>query len=110
MKNFKEKWGIESNIQLTVIFIVFAVTGSTSVKLSSPLIEWVGISSEETFWLLYWPLNILITFILYQVLLVTFGTVFGQHSFFWRFEKKMLSRFGIDLDKSRESKLDEHSK
>jgi len=31
------------------------------------------------------------------VLLVAMGWVFGQFHFFWDFEKKMLSRFGINL-------------
>jgi len=97
MKNFKERWNIDSNLQLTIIIIVFAITGSSSVKLSTPLIEFIGLSTETTNWLVYWTLNVLITFGLYQVLLITFGTLFGQFKFFWSFEKKMLSRFGINL-------------
>ena len=97
MKNFKERWNIDSNLQLTIIIIVFAITGSSSVKLATPLIEFIGLSSEKTNWLVYWTLNVLITFGLYQVLLITFGTLFGQFKFFWSFEKKMLSRFGINL-------------
>lgn len=97
MKNFKEKWNIDSNLQLTIILIVFAITGSFSVKFATPLIALLGLSTETTNWLVYWTLNVLITFGLYQVLLVTFGTLFGQFKFFWSFEKKMLSRFGINL-------------
>ena len=97
MKNFKERWNIDSNLQLTIIIIVFAITGSSSVKLATPLIEFIGLSTETTNWLVYWTLNVLITFGLYQVLLITFGTLFGQFKFFWSFEKKMLSRFGINL-------------
>ena len=97
MKNFKERWNIDSNLQLTIIIIVFAITGSSSVKLATPLIEFIGLSREKTNWLVYWTLNVLITFGLYQVLLITFGTLFGQFKFFWSFEKKMLSRFGINL-------------
>jgi hypothetical protein len=36
-------------------------------------------------------------FPLYQVLLVLIGALFGQFSFFWGFEKKMLRRFGLKL-------------
>ena len=32
---------------------------------------------------------------LYQVLLVSFGFIFGQFSFFWAFEKKMLRSCGL---------------
>ena len=97
MKNFKERWNIDSNQQLIIILIVFAITGSSSVKLATSLIEFIGLSTETTNWLVYWTLNVLITFGLYQVLLITFGTLFGQFKFFWSFEKKMLSRFGINL-------------
>jgi hypothetical protein len=30
MKNKKKRWKIESNFQLVLLFIVFAITGSTS--------------------------------------------------------------------------------
>ena len=98
MENFKKKWGIESNFQLTIILIVFTITGSSSVKFANPLIEFIGISPDNLHWLVYWILNILITFGLYQVLLLVFGTLFGQFKFFWKFEKKMLSRFGIKFE------------
>ena len=98
MENFKKKWGIETNFQLTIILLVFAITGSSSVKFANPLIEFIGISPDNVYWILYWTLNILITFGLYQVLLLIFGTLFGQFKFFWEFEKKMLSRFGIKFE------------
>ena len=98
MENFKKKWGIETNFQLTIILLVFAITGSSSVKFANPLIDFIGITPDKVYWLLYWTLNILITFGLYQVLLLIFGTLFGQFKFFWEFEKKMLSRFGIKFE------------
>ena len=98
MENFKKKWGIETNFQLTIILLVFAITGSSSVKFANPLIDFIGITPDKFYWLLYWTLNILITFGLYQVLLLIFGTLFGQFKFFWEFEKKMLSRFGIKFE------------
>ena len=99
MKKFKEKWGIESNFQLTIILIVFAITGSCSVMVADPLITMMGVSQESTHAVIYWTVNILTTFIVYQVLLVTFGKLFGQFEFFWKFEQKMLSRFGISISR-----------
>lgn len=89
MKKLKKRWGIESNWQLTVIFIVFAITGSTAAKLAAPITDFIGITNEMG-WYIYWPVRILIIFPVYQVLLVLFGWLFGQHRFFWGFEKKML--------------------
>ena len=100
MKKLKERWGIESNFQLTIIFIVFAITGSLSAYLAKPVLVFIGLSREafpEHFFggFIYYALRILLIFPIYQVLLVVIGSVFGQHTFFWNFEKKMLSRLGL---------------
>jgi hypothetical protein len=94
MKALKKRWGIESNFQLAIIFIVFAITGSTSAWLSQPVCLWLGIMKEDFgFW--HTPVRLLIIFPLYQVLLVLIGFLFGQFKFFWAFEKKMLKRMGF---------------
>ncbi|MBK0370022.1 DUF6787 family protein [Flavobacterium agrisoli] len=94
MKRLKERWGVTSNLQLTIIFIVFALTGSASAWLSKPFCVWLGISKENVgFW--FTPLRLLLIFPIYQVLLVAIGTLFGQFTFFWAFEKKMLKAMGF---------------
>ncbi len=95
MEKLKNRWGIDSNFQIVIIFIVFAVTGSAAAKLAAPLTEFIGLDSETTNAWLYWPVRILLIFPIYQVLLVTFGWLFGQFEFFWNFEKKMLNRLGL---------------
>ncbi|EMY81524.1 diacylglyceryl transferase [Psychroflexus gondwanensis] len=100
MKKLKERWGIQSNFQLVIIFIVFAITGSLSAYLAKPilnLLELTRTSFPEHFFgtFGYYSLRILIIFPIYQVLLVAIGTLFGQNKFFWNFEKKMLSRLGL---------------
>ncbi|MGI9552045.1 MAG: DUF6787 family protein [Aurantibacter sp.] len=100
MDKLKERWGIHSNFQLIIIFIVFAITGSSSVYVAKPFLEWVGMNRgafSETWWgaTVYWTLRILLIFPFYQVLLIIFGWLFGQFKFFWGFEKKMLSRMGL---------------
>jgi hypothetical protein len=97
MNRLKEKWQISSNLQLAIIFIVFAITGSTASKIAAPVVHFFGIYSE-TNPILYWPLRIILIFPLYQVLLVLFGWIFGQFKFFWSFEKKMLKRLRILKD------------
>jgi manganese efflux pump family protein len=104
MKNIFEKlklrWGITSYWQMVVIFIVFGVTGSSSVKVAGPVLELLGIDNSMSGWI-FWPLRILLIFPVYQVLLVFFGWLFGQFDFFWAFEKKMLSRF-VPKDRKKE--------
>lgn len=95
MKKLKERWGITSNIQFAVIFIVFAITGSASVMVSKPIMGLLGITKDSLPYFLYIILKIIIVLPLYQILLVGFGFVFGQYTFFWNFEKKMLKGMGL---------------
>ena len=44
---FKTKYGIKSNYQLIVIFIVFGITGSTAAFLSDPLMEFINIKKSN---------------------------------------------------------------
>ncbi|MCM4160331.1 diacylglyceryl transferase [Antarcticibacterium flavum] len=95
MNRLKQRWGIDSNFQIILILIVFAITGSTSAKLAGPLCDFLGIYQESSHWALYWFARLVLIFPIYQVLLVSFGWLFGQFNFFWQFEKKMLSRMGF---------------
>ncbi|HEU0135807.1 MAG TPA: DUF6787 family protein [Flavobacterium sp.] len=95
MNKLKQRWGITSNFQLTIIFIVFAITGSSSAILAELLMNWFGWTKQNMNLWLYWPLRIILIFPAYQVLLVFFGFVFGQFKFFWNFEKKMLRSMGL---------------
>ena len=96
MKNLKKRWGIETNFQLTIIFVVFAITGSASAWLSKPFCFWLGITKTDLgFW--FTPVRLLLIFPLYQLLLVLIGFIFGQFKFFWDFEKKMLKKMGFDF-------------
>ncbi len=95
MKKLKERWGIVSNTQLIIIFIVFGITGSVSAKIAGPAMDIMGWYQETMNPWIYWPVRILLIFPIYQVLLIFFGWLFGQFTFFWNFEKKMLSRMGL---------------
>lgn len=95
MKRLKERWGITSNIQFTVVFIVFAITGSASVMVSKPIMGFLGITKDSLPYILYLILKIIIVLPVYQILLVGFGFLFGQFAFFWNFEKKMLKAMGL---------------
>ena len=102
MQGLKKRWGIRSNLQLTIIFIVFALTGSASAWLSRPFCLWLGITKEDIgFW--FTPVRLLMIFPIYQILLVFIGTLFGQFEFFWALKKKMLRsmRLGFLLPKEK---------
>ena len=92
MAGFKERWNIQSNWQLFIIIVVFAVTGSTAAYCSKPILALLGIIKYEVSHWLYYPLYIILIFPVYQVLLVSFGFLFGQFQFFWAFEKRFFKR------------------
>ena len=91
----EQRWQVQYRWEMIVIFIVFSITGSTSVMIGRPILKAIGLNTENLPAILYWPLFILASFIFYQVFLVSFGWLFGQHAFFWNMEKKMLKRFRI---------------
>lgn len=95
MKKLKERWGVTSNKQIVIIFTVFAITGFSSLQLAKPCLSLIGIPDTfEPHWL-YRVLRLLLIFPIYQIILVFVGYIFGQFSFFWEFEKKMLVRLKL---------------
>ena len=94
-KKLANKWVVQFRWEMIAIFIVFAITGSISAKLAAPLTNLLGMTQESTNPWIFWPVRIFIILPIYQVLLVGFGWLFGQFTFFWTFEKKMLSRMGL---------------
>ena len=94
-KKLEHKWVVDYRWEMIRIFIVFAVTGSSSMYVGRPIMKLIGITKENLNPVIYWVLFIIIGLFFYQILLVTFGWIFGQHKFFREFEKKMLRRFGL---------------
>lgn len=101
MEKLKKRWGISSTRQILLIILVFGITGSSSVYAAKPVLDLIGFArgnfSTEFLWggLIYYTLRFLLIFPIYQVLLVTYGWIFGQFKFFWAFEKNMLEKMGF---------------
>ncbi|WP_177763800.1 DUF6787 family protein [Flavobacterium sp. I3-2] len=95
MASLKERWGVTSNFQIVIIFIVFAITGSTSAWITKPILEFLGITKQDFHIVPYWILRIVLILPVYKVILIIIGTIFGQHTFFWNFVKKMLFRMKL---------------
>ena len=91
----EKKWILTYRWEMIRVFIVFAITGSFSVFIGRPFIKLIGITKDSLNPVLYWILFIFIAMVFYQILLVSIGWLLGQFKFFWNFEKKMLSRFGL---------------
>ena len=93
MKKLKERWGITSNFQIVIIFIVFGITGSVSAYISGPLTN-IIIGESELHWLIKLLIRITVLTPIYQVLLLFFGYIFFQYKFFYNFVKKFMSILG----------------
>ena len=48
MEKLKARWGIHSNIQIILIFIVFAINGSFAAWVAEPVTSYLGISKTLT--------------------------------------------------------------
>jgi hypothetical protein len=94
-KKLEKKWKLSYRWEMIRVFIVFALTGSSSALIGRPILKIIGITKDNFQPLVYWILYLLIGFLFYQILLVTFGWLFGQFKFFWDFEKKMIKRMKL---------------
>jgi hypothetical protein len=92
LEKLKHRWNIQSNFQVIIILIVFAITGTTTVYVKKIIFDLIEIT-PETHFLVKIPMYILVVLAVYNLLLLIVGFVFGQFRFFWAFEKKFFSRF-----------------
>ena len=83
----KLKWGITSNFQMVLVFIVFAITGSASLWVAKPVLTLIGITDDLNPWIRV-PLRIIMILPVYQVMLLVIGSLFGQFRFFLNLQKK----------------------
>ncbi len=95
MEKLKQRWGITSNFQLVIIFIVFGINGSLSAKLSKLMMDWIGIDHENMPWYFYYPILLILVLPIYPFMLMVFGYLFGQSKFFYPFSLKMLRSIGL---------------
>lgn len=85
MDKLKKLFRVSSTYQLVVVFIVFGITGSLSLVISAYISDFFNLDNII--------LSIISVLVIYQVLLIIIGTLFGEFDYFWDMEKKILSRF-----------------
>ncbi len=95
MNKLKQRWGITSNWQLVIIFIVFAINGSVSAKISAFLMGLLGLTKTNLHLFFYYTILLVLVMPLYPFLIMGFGFLFGQFDFFFKFGKKMLKSIGL---------------
>lgn len=85
MDKLKNIFKVTSTYQLVVVFTVFGITGSLSLVVSQYISEFLNIENII--------LSIIFVLLVYQVLLIIIGSLFGEFKYFWEMEKKIISRF-----------------
>ncbi len=88
MEKLKNIFKVSSTYQLVVVFVVFGITGSLSLFLSDYILNYLNLENLI--------ISLLLLLIVYQILLIIIGTLFGEFNYFWAMEKKILSRFKIN--------------
>lgn len=83
-QRLQQKWGV-TPVGVLIILVVFALTGTTVVYIVGPIMKWVYPTDQRG--VLYWTLRMAIMLPVYQVVLLAYGTLFGQFGFFWEKEK-----------------------
>ena len=89
------KFKANSIQHLFIIFIIFALSGSGSLFISSPILIALGLEKLITFYPLYIFVRIIIIIPIYQFILIVIASFFGEFDYFWKFEKKFLQRLRI---------------
>lgn len=88
VEKLKNRWGVSNGWQVAIILIVFAITGSSTAKLTALIFDYTDSDIS-----LFGKVGVYVLgLLLYQMLLIFFGFLFGQFAFFWNFEKRMFGR------------------
>ncbi len=84
------RWKVKGALQVILILVVFACTGSTVLLIKRPIFSYLFDYGPIPIWasILYYILILPI----YNVFLLVYGFVFGQFRFFWDFEKRFFNR------------------
>ncbi len=90
-----KKFNAKSKLHLFVIFLVFGLSGSLALWISSPILLALDLENNLNNYPLYILFRILIIIPIYQLILILIATLFGEFEYFWKFEKKFLKRIKI---------------
>ena len=71
-----------------MVFLVFGISGSLSVYISGPLLDYLNYKKYITNNILQIILRLLIIFPIYQIILLAVASILGEFKYFWNFEKK----------------------
>ena len=90
LDKLKNRWKVNSIFQVVIILLVFALTGTTVMLLKKPVLNALFPAGDHPLWfsIMYYILILPI----YNIVLLIYGALLGQFSFFWNFEKRFINR------------------
>lgn len=90
LNQLQARWKVNSVTQVLLILTTFALTGTTVVYISKPLLAAIFGPDGVPAWarIIYYILILPV----YNLFLLAYGFLLGQFSFFWEFEKRFLNR------------------
>jgi hypothetical protein len=90
LSKLQHKWQLENVKQVVMVLVVFACTGITVMLLKKPIILLLTDDEASNIW--FSVLYYLFILPIYNIVLLIYGFIFGQFSFFWTFEKKVFCK------------------
>lgn len=90
IQQLQSRWKVSSVSQVFLILSTFALTGTTVVYISKPILAAIFGVGEIPVWarIIYYVLILPV----YNIFLLGYGLLLGQFSFFWEFEKRTFKR------------------
>jgi|TARA_B100001094_G_C17966483_1_gene688134 manganese efflux pump family protein len=95
LEKFIKIFNANSISHLIIIFIVFGITGSSSVVLSEPILNYLKLDEITNYTAVHMLLRIFVIIVVYQVLLIVVGSIFGQFNYFKKIQKRFLVRIRL---------------
>ena len=95
IKKTIDKFHARSFKHLVIILLVFALSGSASLLMSSSILNAINLKELINFYPLYLLVRIIFLIPIYQLVLIIIATLFGEFRYFWNFEKKFFKRLRL---------------
>jgi hypothetical protein len=90
LDKLKDRWKLKNITQVLIVLLVFALTGTTVLLIKKPILDWVAPDGQRPFW---FSISYFILILpVYNLLLLMYGFLLGQFTFFWDFEKRFIKR------------------
>ena len=77
---------------LKFIFMIFGISGSLTLILSEPIINFIKINEIIENTIILFVIRIIIIFPLYQLVLILISSIFGEFNYFISFERNIFKK------------------